>query len=209
MHLFEVSFCQIYIPPNYNFEAVGLYLQEHVANWCWASPDMEARLVTDGANYLVRMLGGELGQQWRPSHQRPLSHLCPGMRLGSRTTSMKMFCIDFFSVCGCKEALVTHVGVSNPGKTVSPASPITTSKFLIIINHLLTQNGNGHIPGPRLESDRLTWDFSFGSLPKVICCKNSVQLFTSLDVSFLIFKMGMAIFSMWELLRRGSMVLYF
>lgn len=174
---------------------------------CWDSPDMEARLDTNAINYFVKTQGSGLGWQHGSHHTTVLSSISILVWGWAPGQFNENFWIDFLSVCGYKEApgnKLLEVNLSSPGKTVNPASPITTSKFLIIMNHLLTQNGNDHTPGHSLESDRPAWDLSFGFLPKRVGCTNTVRLFTSLSFSFLISKIGMKIFTTWELLRRES-----
>lgn len=175
MHLLEVSFCQVCILSNYHTEknvvislrTCGALTQRQ--SWYWGQA---------GHTCCQLFCEDTGGWAWpaaqQPPQQRLLSHLHPGVTLGSRTTFIKTFCIDFFSVYWHKEArgnTLWKVTPSSPAKTVNPASPITTSKFLIIINHLFTQNGNDHIPGHSSESDRLMGYFTSGFIPEVICCK--------------------------------------
>ena len=87
---------------------------------------------------------------WQPLHKCPLSCSRPCVRLGSRTVFMKTFWIDFLSICGYKEApgdQLLDVNPSHLDKTVNSTSPISNSKFLIVVNHLLTQDGNDHTAG--------------------------------------------------------------
>ena len=117
------------------------------------SPDLEARLAANVIHYFVSALEGT----W-PAARRSVLCSSPSWWEAPGRSLWAHFWIDFLSACGYKEApgdKLFAVNPSRPDKTANPASWVSTSEFLMIVNHLLTQNGNDHTAGhPWSQPDR-------------------------------------------------------
>ena len=168
IHLFRVSFYQMHIFANCAFEQCDFVKGSNMETaLTWRQGWLQMSSVILWAHWR----GAWLAACTSILSSSPSWWEAPGRCLWAH------FWIDFLSACGYKEApgdKLFDVNPSRPDKPANPASWVSTSKFLMIVNHLLTEWKWSHCRS-LLESDRSTWDLHSGFLPELICCKNMVQ----------------------------------